>query len=91
MKSNDTKHFQKHRKSEVSNAESKVRAPATQELSEYRQTQRDYKEYRGGLKYTTDARYPKQTTVHPQVTCNMPKAKGISTLDTTSNCYKTAR
>ncbi|XP_060516187.1 uncharacterized protein LOC132695750 [Cylas formicarius] len=56
--------------------EIKVLPLITQELSEYRQVQRDYKEYRGNMKYTNENRYTKQTTVHPKVTCNMPKAKG---------------
>ncbi|XP_076261420.1 uncharacterized protein LOC143197116 [Rhynchophorus ferrugineus] len=56
--------------------ESKLTLHVTRELSEYRQAQRDYKEYRGHSKYTSDYRYFKPTTVHPEVTCNMPKAKG---------------
>lgn len=73
-KSNDKKHFKKY--AEGKNGESKTRPISTRELSEYRQTQRDYKEFRGSTKYTTDGKYPKHTTVHPQITCNMPKAKG---------------
>uniref|UniRef100_A0A1Y1LQH1 Uncharacterized protein n=1 Tax=Photinus pyralis TaxID=7054 RepID=A0A1Y1LQH1_PHOPY len=46
-------------------------------LSEYRQPQREYKDFRGSPRYMAefgDAHHPKQTTIHPQVTCNMPKA-----------------
>ncbi|KAG5895092.1 hypothetical protein JTB14_023266 [Gonioctena quinquepunctata] len=57
--------------------ENKMRAPSTRELSEYRQVQRDYKEFRGSPKYLNEGRHRRQTTVHPQVTCNMPKVKGI--------------
>ncbi|XP_030748612.1 uncharacterized protein LOC115876800 [Sitophilus oryzae] len=62
------------RKNETS--ESKMTLHVTRELSEYRQAQRDYKEYRGHSKFTSDFRYFKPTTIHPEVTCNMPKAKG---------------
>lgn len=52
------------------------KTPTTQVLSEYRQMQREYKDFRGSPRYLgdyTDAYHPKQT-VHPQVTYNMPKA-----------------
>ncbi|KAJ8911059.1 hypothetical protein NQ315_015113 [Exocentrus adspersus] len=77
VKTLDKKYFQKSfDKKDINN---KIRPPATRELSEYRQTSREYKEYRGSMKYISDAKYSKQTTVHPQVTCNMPKAKGTKT------------
>ncbi|CAG9759639.1 unnamed protein product [Ceutorhynchus assimilis] len=50
----------------------------TQELSEYRQIQRDYKEYRGMGKLNGDIKSYRPTTVHPEVTCNMPNAKGLN-------------
>ncbi|XP_066248595.1 uncharacterized protein [Euwallacea similis] len=55
--------------------ETKRITQATQELSEYRQVQRDYKDYRSPTKIATETRVLKQTTVHPEVTCNMPNAK----------------
>lgn len=45
----------------------------TQVLSEYRQPQREYKEFRGNVRYLNEHNEAK-TTVHPQVTCKMPKA-----------------
>ncbi|ERL94314.1 uncharacterized protein LOC109541171 isoform X1 [Dendroctonus ponderosae] len=55
--------------------EAKKITQVTQELSEYRQIQRDYKEYRGVTKFSTDNRGYRQTTVYPEITCNMPSAK----------------
>nr|XP_023021298.1 uncharacterized protein LOC111509730 [Leptinotarsa decemlineata] len=68
--------FHKFRGPEL-NTETKMRASTTRELSEFRQVQRDYKEFRGSYRYANDGGHHRQTTVHPQVTCNMPKAKGI--------------
>lgn len=58
--------------------DTKMKPSATQELSEFRQPQREYKDYRGNLKYTQDSNHQKHTTIHPQVTCNMPKVNGKS-------------
>ncbi|KAL3289899.1 hypothetical protein HHI36_023286 [Cryptolaemus montrouzieri] len=49
----------------------------TKVLSEYRQPQREYKDYQSSKKHLlnrTDS--PRQTTIHPKVTCKMPKSKG---------------
>ncbi|KAJ8970013.1 hypothetical protein NQ314_001442 [Rhamnusium bicolor] len=54
----DNKHFQKYKCLDRKINENKIKASATQELSEYRQTQRDYKEYRGNMKYTSEGRFP---------------------------------
>lgn len=55
-----------------------MKPPATQVLSEYRQLQREYKEYRGSSRWdngdTNSHNEVKQTTVHPKVICNMPRA-----------------
>ncbi|XP_050313444.1 uncharacterized protein LOC126748333 isoform X2 [Anthonomus grandis grandis] len=56
----------------------KKKTQVTQELSEYRQMQRDYKDYRGTTKYGPDNRALKQTTVYPEVTCNMPRITDAS-------------
>lgn len=60
------------------NFEGSISTHATQELSEYRQIQRDYKEYRGNMKNAAEHKYIRQTTVHPEVTYNMPKARGLN-------------
>ncbi|KAF5297155.1 hypothetical protein FQR65_LT10054 [Abscondita terminalis] len=63
----------------------------TQILSEYRQPQRQYKDFRGSPRYMgdfSDGHYTKQTTVHPQVTCNMPKASSHQSENETSNYRK---
>ncbi|KAK4871570.1 hypothetical protein RN001_015694 [Aquatica leii] len=63
----------------------------TQILSEYRQPQREYKDFRGSPRYMgdfTDGHYTKQTTIHPQVTCNMPKASSHQSETETSNYRK---
>ncbi|KAL1492744.1 hypothetical protein ABEB36_010951 [Hypothenemus hampei] len=54
-------------------SEPKIITQATQELSEYRQAQRNYKDYRGFQK-ALESRYLKET-VHKEVTCNMPNAQ----------------
>ncbi|CAG9828459.1 unnamed protein product [Diabrotica balteata] len=63
-----------------SNTETK-QTSYTRELSEYRQTQRDYRDYNSNLKYTHDKGHSRQTTIHPQVSCNMPKVKGLKVKD----------
>lgn len=47
----------------------------TQILSEYKQPQRDYKEYRTSSKYANNNRNKYTTKVYPQVQCDMPKFK----------------
>lgn len=60
-----------------SSEENIAKAPVTQILSEYRQPQREYKEFRTSTRHHSDHfDTPRQTTVHPQVTCNMPKTRG---------------
>ncbi|KAJ8947095.1 hypothetical protein NQ318_002454, partial [Aromia moschata] len=61
VKSNDNTPFLKYNAVLDLKENGNIRPPATQELSEYRQIQRDYKEYRGSAKYTSDGRYSKQT------------------------------
>lgn len=53
--------------------DNKLKAQVTQVLSEYKQPSREYKEYRGNVRYFNEHNEAK-TTVHPQVTCKMPKA-----------------
>ncbi|VEN61453.1 unnamed protein product, partial [Callosobruchus maculatus] len=60
---------------------------ATRELSEFRQTEYSYKEYRGKKRCYNEGVLQRQTTVHPQVTCNMPKAKGITISGTGLNLF----
>lgn len=61
-----------------SSDDSTKKAPMTQILSEYRQQQRDYKDFRGSPRYKgkfSDSQFFRQvTTIHPQITCDMPKA-----------------
>jgi len=66
----------KYNPPQTNGAWSEKTTQGTQELSEYRQIQRDYKDYRGSAKYSAESRMIRQTTVHPEVTCNMPNAKG---------------
>ncbi|KAK5639597.1 hypothetical protein RI129_012089 [Pyrocoelia pectoralis] len=59
-------------------------------LSEYRQPQREYKDFRGSPRYLGEygeSHHLKQTTIHPQVTCNMPKVSN-SQLEGSSNYRK---
>lgn len=44
----------------------------TQVLSEFRQSHREYKEFRSGGRYLGEH----AAMVHPRITCNMPKATG---------------
>lgn len=71
------KHFDDLHKYETSSSGSDdnvVNAPTTQILSEYKQPQREYKDYRGRFLITNECeQMVRQTTIHPQVTCNMPK------------------
>lgn len=63
--------------SSESSEENVRKAPMTQVLSEYRQPQREYKDFRGNSRYKSeinDSHVQRQTTVHPKITCNMPKA-----------------
>lgn len=63
--------------SESSEENVRKAATMTQVLSEYREPQREYKDFRGSSRYkseTNDSHFQRQTTVHPKVTCNMPKA-----------------
>lgn len=63
-----------------SSEENIAKPPVTQILSEYRQPQREYKEFRTSTRHHNDHfDVSRQTTVHPQVTCNMPKARGNNT------------
>ncbi|CAH1960674.1 unnamed protein product [Acanthoscelides obtectus] len=55
---------------------------ATQELSEFKQTEYSYKEYRLKKRYYNEGHSIRQTTVHPQVTCHMPKAKEYGKMTT---------
>lgn len=68
---------QKHRPSSESSEDTRIKAQVTQVLSEYRHPQREYKEYTGSTRYLSDLNEVNhaKTTIHPQVTCNMPKAK----------------
>lgn len=60
-----------------SSEENIAKPPVTQILSEYRQPQREYKEFRSSTRHYSDhLEVPRQTTVHPQITCNMPKTRG---------------
>lgn len=60
-----------------SSEENIAKPPVTQILSEYRQPQREYKEFRSNARHHNEHfEAPRQTTVHPQVTCNMPKTRG---------------
>lgn len=61
-----------------SSEDTKLKAQATQVLSEYRQHCREYKDYRVSSRCLMEGSEndPRQTTVHPQVICNMPKAQG---------------
>lgn len=60
-----------------SSEENIAKPPVTQILSEFRQTQREYKEFRTNTRHHGDHfDSPRQTTVHPQITCNMPKTRG---------------
>jgi hypothetical protein len=71
-------HQSKQRPSSESSEDTRIKAQVTQVLSEYRHPQREYKEYTGSTRYLSDlneVNHTKTTTVHPQVTCNMPKAK----------------
>lgn len=73
----DLNDLNKHISNASSSDEHHVKAHATQILSEYKQPQREYKDYRGSIRYLiTDDYEPvvPQTTIHPQVTCNIPKA-----------------
>ncbi|XP_056646157.1 uncharacterized protein LOC130451269 [Diorhabda sublineata] len=65
--------------SKMSKFENKPSSAFTRELSEYRQPQRNYKDYNSNIKFTSDKGYSRQTTIYPQVKCNMPKAKGPKT------------
>lgn len=68
-----------------SSEENVSKPPGTQVLSEYRQPQREYKEFRSSPRYHHQEEGLRQT-VHPQVTCNMPKARGNqSNLDGSCN------
>lgn len=61
-----------------SSEENIAKTPITQILSEFRQPQREYKEFRTNTRHHTDHfEVPRHTTVHPQITCNMPKTRGI--------------
>ncbi|CAH1103415.1 unnamed protein product [Psylliodes chrysocephalus] len=64
----------------ASNCDNKLMASSTKELSEFRQIQRDYKDYNSNLmKHHTDKRYfNRQTTIHPQVSCTMSQVKGLN-------------
>ncbi|XP_044765898.1 uncharacterized protein LOC123322120 [Coccinella septempunctata] len=53
----------------------------TKVLSEYRQPQREYRDYQTSKKHLPDGA-DRQTTVHPKVTYKMPKSKGTSRYDT---------
>ncbi|XP_045481257.1 uncharacterized protein LOC123685599 [Harmonia axyridis] len=57
----------------------------TQVLSEFRQPQREYRDYHSSKKNFTDGS-DRQTTIHPKVTYKMPKSKGISRYE--SNNYR---
>ncbi|CAG9855437.1 unnamed protein product [Phyllotreta striolata] len=59
---------------------SKLTPSSTKELSEFRQTQVDYKDYNSNmLKHANEMRYyNKQTTIHPQVSCTMSQVKGLN-------------
>lgn len=60
-----------------SSEENIAKTQVTQILSEYRQPQREYKEFRTSARHHADHfDSSRQTTIHPQVTCNMPKARG---------------
>lgn len=67
----------KHRPSSESSEDTRLKAQVTQVLSEYRHPQREYKDYTGSARYLADLSEVNhtKTTVHPQITCNMPKAK----------------
>lgn len=68
----------KQRPSSESSEETRIKTQVTQVLSEYRHPQREYKEYTGSTRYLnelTETPQHNKTTVHPQVTYNMPKAK----------------
>lgn len=69
------------RQGSESSDDTRIKAQATQVLSEYRQPRREYKDYRASSRCVgegNDLPYhdAKQTTVHPQVIYNMPKAHG---------------
>ncbi|EFA12801.2 hypothetical protein TcasGA2_TC001864 [Tribolium castaneum] len=80
----------KHRPSSESSEETRIKAQVTQVLSEYRHPQREYKEYTGSTRYLSDLNEVNhaKTTVHPQVTCNMPKAKQGSNKTSGTNYRK---
>lgn len=64
----------KYETSSSSSNDNVVNAPATQILSEYKQPHREYKDYRGRFSIANESDHVvRQATVHPQVTCNMPK------------------
>lgn len=58
----------------------------TQILSEYRQPQREYRDYQSSKKHFPDGS-DRQTTVYPKVTYKMPKSKGKLILSFSSNQY----
>ncbi|KAJ3639536.1 hypothetical protein Zmor_002891 [Zophobas morio] len=80
----------KHRPSSESSEDARTKAQVTQVLSEYRHPQREYKEYTGSTRYLSDLNEVNhtKTTVHPQVTCNMPKAKQGSNKTSGTNYRK---
>ncbi|RZC42870.1 cactin-like, partial [Asbolus verrucosus] len=80
----------KHRPSSESSEDARIKAHVTQVLSEYRHPQREYKEYTGSTRYLSDLNDTNhtKTTIHPQVTCNMPKAKQGSNKTSGTNYRK---
>lgn len=63
----------KYSPSSNSSEETKTKVTSTKVLSEYRQPQREYKDFKG--RYNGESIEPKQT-VHPQVTYRIPMASG---------------
>ncbi|CAH0561821.1 unnamed protein product [Brassicogethes aeneus] len=80
----------KLRTSSESSEENKLKTPATQILSEFRQPQREYKEFRGNGRYLNELNENSRqtTTIHPQVIYNMPKAKGQNGKKVSSTNYR---
>ncbi|CAH1153350.1 unnamed protein product [Phaedon cochleariae] len=76
--------FQKFKSSNNSRTGNNMKIRATPDHSELTSVPREYMDYRG-VKYTNDGGLYRHTTVHPEVTCNMPKVKDTKLVQSNNN------